>query len=255
MIVLKTPQEVEKMRKAGDVVARTLDLLRRSAKAGMTTMELDEIAAQFVREQGAIASFKGYHGFPGHICASVNNEVVHGIPKDRKLSEGDILSIDFGAIVEGYHGDSAITFPIGKISEEVEQLLKITEESLYAGIEQAVPGNYLGDISHGIEKYIHGYQFGIVREFVGHGIGKVMHEEPQIPNYGPPRQGPLLKAGMTLAIEPMVNLGTPEVIVLEDQWTVVTKDGRPSAHFEHTILITEMGPEILTRIQKNSCSL
>lgn len=255
MIYLKSLREVEKMRKAGEMVARTLELLKESAKVGVTTLELDEIAAKFVQEHGAIASFKGYHGFPGHICASVNQEVVHGIPKNRELLDGDILSVDFGAIVEGYHGDAAITIPIGNVSEEVQQLLKATEDSLYAGIEQAVPGNYLGDISHAIEKHINGYQFGIVREFVGHGIGKVMHEEPQIPNYGPPRQGPLLKAGMTLAIEPMVNLGTPGVVVLEDQWTVVTKDGRPSAHFEHTILITDMGPEILTRVQKKSCSL
>ena len=248
MISLKSSHEIEKMRKAGQVVGRTLLALKQAATSGITTGELDELARQLIHDQGALASFKGYHGFPSHICASVNDEVVHGIPGARVLRDGDILSIDLGAIVEGYHGDAAITFPIGTVSPILELLLKVTEESLYKGIEAAQVGNYLGDVSHAIESHVKEYQFGIVREFVGHGIGKQMHEEPQIPNYGPPRQGPLLKAGMTLAIEPMVNLGTPEVRVLEDQWTVVTRDGKPSAHFEHTILVTEMGPEILTKV-------
>ena len=247
MITLKTPQEIEKMRKAGRVVATTLEALRAAAQVGMTTGDLDELARQKIAEAGAIPSFKGYHGFPGHICASVNEEVVHGIPGNRVLKEGDILSVDLGAIVEGYHGDSAITFPIGSISPEIQLLLQVTEESLYKGIQAAIVGNRLGDVSSAIQTHVDSYQFGIVREFVGHGIGSQMHEDPKIPNYGPPHQGPLLKAGMTLAIEPMVNLGTPDVRILDDQWTVVTRDGKPSAHFEHTILITENGPEILTR--------
>lgn len=248
MIIIKSAQEIEKMRKAGQVVGTILQALKSAAVPGMTTGDLDQIAYNLLKEADAIASFKGYHGFPGHICASVNEEVVHGIPGKKVLQDGDILSIDFGAIVEGYHGDSAITFGIGTISSEKELLLKVTEESLYEGIKAAQVGNYLGDISHAIESHVKSYSFGIVREFVGHGIGKQMHEDPQIPNYGPPRQGPLLKEGMTLAIEPMVNLGTPGVLVLEDQWTVVTRDRKPSAHFEHTVLVTEMGPEILTRV-------
>lgn len=248
MIIIKSAQEIEKMRKAGQVVGTILQALKSAAVPGMTTGDLDQIANNLLKEADAIASFKGYHGFPGHICASVNEEVVHGIPGKKVLQDGDILSIDFGAIVEGYHGDSAITFGIGAISSEKELLLKVTEESLYEGIKAAQVGNYLGDISHAIESHVKSYSFGIVREFVGHGIGKQMHEDPQIPNYGPPRQGPLLKEGMTLAIEPMVNLGTPGVLVLEDQWTVVTRDRKPSAHFEHTVLVTEMGPEILTRV-------
>ena len=247
MITLKTPQEIEKMRKAGRVVATTLEALRAAAQVGMTTGDLDELARQKIAEAGAIPSFNGYHGFPGHICASVNEEVVHGIPGNRVLKEGDILSVDLGAIVEGYHGDSAITFPIGSISSEIQLLLQVTEESLYKGIQAAIVGNRLGGVSSAIQTHVDSYQFGIVREFVGHGIGSQMHEDPKIPNYGPPHQGPLLKAGMTLAIEPMVNLGTPDVRILDDQWTVVTRDGKPSAHFEHTILITENGPEILTR--------
>ena len=247
MITLKTPQEIEKMRKAGRVVATTLETLKAAAQVGMTTGDLDELARQKIAEAGAIPSFKGYHGFPGHICASVNEEVVHGIPGNRVLKEGDILSVDLGAIVEGYHGDSAITFPIGSISSEIQLLLQVTEESLYKGIQAAIVGHRLGDVSNAIQTHVDSYQFGIVREFVGHGIGSQMHEDPKIPNYGPPHQGPLLKAGMTLAIEPMVNLGTPDVRILDDQWTVVTRDGKPSAHFEHTILITENGPEILTR--------
>lgn len=249
MIIIKSAQEIEKMRKAGQVVGNILQALKCAAVPGMTTGDLDQIANNILKEVGAIASFKGYHGFPGYICASVNEEVVHGIPGEKVLQDGDILSIDFGAIVEGYHGDSAITFGIGNISSEKELLLKVTEESLYEGIKAAQVGNYLGDISHAIESHVNSYSFGIVREFVGHGIGKQMHEDPQIPNYGPPRQGPLLKEGMTLAIEPMVNLGTPGVLVLEDQWTVVTRDGKPSAHFEHTILVTEMGSEILTQVR------
>ena len=247
MITLKTPQEIEKMRKAGRVVATTLETLKAAAQVGMTTGDLDELARQKIAEAGAIPSFKGYHGFPGHICASVNEEVVHGIPGNRVLKEGDILSVDLGAIVEGYHGDSAITFPIGSISSEIQLLLQVTEESLYKGIQAAIVGNRLGDVSSAIQTHVDSYQFGIVREFVGHGIGSQMHEDPKIPNYGPPHQGPLLKAGRTLAMEPMVNLGTPDVRILDDQSTVVTRDGKPSAHFEHTILITENGPEILTR--------
>lgn len=248
MIILKSDREIANLREAGRIVAETLDLLKKSAHAGMTTKDLDTIAEEYIRSCGALPAFKGYQGFPATLCTSVNEEVVHGIPGLRKLKNGDNVSIDCGAIINGYNGDSAITITIGEVDEEVQKLLDVTEASLYEGIKQAVVGNRLSDISHAIQTYAESFGYGVVRDFVGHGIGRKMHEDPQIPNYGPPGRGPRLKAGMTLAIEPMINLGTYEVEVLNNDWTVVTRDGKRSAHFEHTIAITDEGPEILTKL-------
>lgn len=246
MIEIKTQAELEIMREAGRIVAKTREVLAKAIKPGITTKELDYIADQEIRKWGAIPSFKGYNGYPASICTSVNEELVHGIPGERKLKEGDIISVDIGANYKGYHGDSAWTFPVGEISEESKALLRVTEESLYQGLDQARPGNRLSDISHAIQAYVEAHGFSIVREYVGHGIGKNLHEDPQIPNYGLPGHGPRLKPGMVLAIEPMVNAGERYVKTLPDNWTVVTVDGRNAAHFEHTIAITETGYEILT---------
>lgn len=247
MIELKNKAQLEHMRKAGKITADTLELLRKSIHPGVTTQELDHIAESYIRKCGAFPTFKGYNGFPFSICASVNEQVVHGFPGLRELQSGDIISIDCGATYEGYVGDSAITIAVGEISEEMQKLLRVTEESLMLGIKQAVKGNRLYDISHAIQTHVEANGFSVVRDYVGHGIGRVMHEEPQIPNYGKPGRGPRLEIGMCLAIEPMVNIGTYEVKSLRDHWTVVTKDGKASAHFEHTIAITENGPEIMTR--------
>ncbi|MBC9785275.1 type I methionyl aminopeptidase [Heliobacterium chlorum] len=247
MIVLKTARELAYMRDAGRIVAETLQEMEKAVKPGVTTAELDAKAEDYIRQQGAKPSFKGYQGFPATICSSINEQVVHGIPGLRKLENGDIISIDVGASVNDYHGDAAITVPVGEIDAELQRLLDVTRQSLHVGIEQARIGNRLFDISHAIQEYVEDNRFSVVRQFVGHGIGKKMHEEPQVPNYGPAGRGPRLQAGMTLAIEPMVNAGTWEVETKEDQWTVVTKDMKPSAHFEHTIAITDDGPEILTR--------
>lgn len=248
MIVLKSRKELDKMRVSGQVVAEILNALRERVVPGVTTAELDSFAEQECLRRGARPAFKGYGGFPFSICASPNEQVVHGFSTKAKLVEGDIFSVDFGVIIDGYYGDSAMTIPVGEISLEKERLLKVTKESLYAGIEKAVVGGRLSDISHAIQTHVEVAGFSIVRDFVGHGIGRQLHEAPQIPNYGPPGQGPKLKAGMVLAIEPMVNYGGPEVKVLEDGWTAVTCDGLPSAHFEHTVAITENGPEILTAL-------
>ncbi|CAI8822431.1 Methionine aminopeptidase [Brevibacillus sp. IT-7CA2] len=247
MIILKSKAELEVMREAGRIVALTHQELAKAIKPGVTTKQLDEIAETFIRSMGAIPSFKGYGGFPGSICASVNEELVHGIPGKRALQEGDIISIDIGAQFQGYHGDSAWTYPVGKISAENQNLLRVTEESLYKGLEKAVPGGRLSDISHGIQVHAEAAGFTLVREYVGHGIGQNLHEDPQVPNYGPPDRGPRLKPGMVLAIEPMVNAGERYVRTLEDNWTVVTVDRKTCAHFEHTIAITEDGYEIFTR--------
>jgi methionyl aminopeptidase len=246
MIICKSQAEIKIMREAGRIVALTHRELAKWIEPGITTRELDAIAEKEIRKYGATPSFKGYNGFPGSICTSVNEELVHGIPGTRKLVEGDIISIDIGAKYQGYHGDSAWTYAVGKISEEDQKLMKVTEESLYKGLEQARPDRRLSDISHAIESYVLPFGFSIVREYVGHGIGKDLHEDPQIPNYGPPGRGPRLKPGMVLAIEPMVNAGERHVITLEDDWTVVTLDGSKCAHYEHTIVITEEGYEILT---------
>lgn len=248
MIITKTPREIAIMREAGQIVARTHQVLKQHIKPGITTLELDRIAEDYIRSQGATPSFKGYNGFTGSVCASVNEELVHGIPGKRVLKDGDIISIDIGAYYNGYHGDSAWTYPVGTISEETQRLLDVTEESLYKGLEHAKAGVRLTDISHAIQAYVESNDFSVVREYVGHGVGQNLHEEPQIPHYGPPGKGPRLKTGMTLAIEPMVNAGQRYVRTLADNWTVVTVDGSMCAHFEHTIAITDDGYEILTKL-------
>lgn len=252
MIICKTPREIDIMRVAGRIVALTHQEIQKHIAPGVTTKELDTIAEKFIRKQAAIPSFKGYNGFRGSICASVNNELVHGIPGDRVLKEGDIISVDIGAKYNGYHGDSAWTYPVGKIDSETEQLLKVTEESLFVGLKEAKPNERLSNISHAIQTYVEANGFSIVREYVGHGIGQDLHEDPQIPHYGPPNKGPRLKPGMVLAIEPMVNAGSRYVKTLADNWTVVTVDGKMCAHYEHTIAITEEGFEILTTLNDDS---
>lgn len=246
MIILKTDKELSYMRDAGRVVAETHREVARAVEPGVTTKLLDEVAERYLRKQGAIPSFKGFRGFPASICASINEEVVHGIPGLRTLKNGDIISIDIGAIVNGYHGDAAVTLAVGDIDEESRRLLTVTEESLNAAIQKAVVGNRLSDISHAVQRYVEGRGFSVVRDYVGHGIGRTMHEPPQVPNYGPPGKGPRLNHGLTLALEPMVNAGTYEVVEKDDHWTVVTRDGRRSAHFEHTIAVTREGPVVLT---------
>ena len=248
MIVLKSQQEIAYMREAGRIVAETLELIRQAVKPDVTTQELDRIADEYIRERGAIPAFKGYNGFPGSICASVNEEVVHGIPGPRKLKNGEIISVDIGTLINGFYGDAAMTLPVGEVTPEVAQLLKVTEESLYKGIAQAVADQRLYDISHAVQIHAEEFGYGVVRDYVGHGIGRKMHEDPQIPNYGAPGRGPRLKPGMTLAIEPMINMGTYEVKTLRDNWTVITRDKKWSAHFEHTIAVTDGEPEILTRL-------
>ncbi|UOR10588.1 type I methionyl aminopeptidase [Halobacillus amylolyticus] len=247
MIISKTPRELEIMREAGRIVALTHREMRKSIQPGVTTGELDRIADRFIRSMDAIPSFKGYNGFRGSICASVNEELVHGIPGDRILNEGDIISIDIGAKYKGYHGDSAWTYPVGTVDENTERLLRVTETSLLKGLDEAKPGERLSNISHAIQSYVETEGFSIVREYVGHGVGQDLHEDPQIPHYGPPNKGPRLKPGMVLAVEPMVNAGTRYVKTLADRWTVVTRDGKMCAHFEHTIAITEEGYEVLTK--------
>ncbi|PLX87948.1 MAG: type I methionyl aminopeptidase [Desulfuromonas sp.] len=247
MIVLKSPAELVRMRKSGQMVAEILGMLKRRVEPGVTTLELDRIAEGQCRKWKARPAFKGYGGFPFTICASPNDRVVHGFPNSDPLVEGDILSIDFGLIYDGFFGDSAVTLPVGEIAESTRLLLDITRQSLEDGIAKACDNARLSDISNAVQQRVEKAGFSVVREFVGHGIGTALHEEPQIPNYGAPGRGPMLKTGMTLAIEPMVNVGSPSVRVLEDGWTAVTLDGKLSAHFEHTVAITEQGPEILTR--------
>ena len=248
MIILKSPEEVEKISRACRVVAKTLAYLRDCVRPGVTTEELDQLAEEFILKQGAKPAFKGYRDFPCTLCASVNEQVVHGIPSKTPLKEGDILGMDMGAIVDSYFGDAAITVPVGRVSPEIQRLLDVTRESLYKGISQACPGNRLSDISHAIQSHVEPMGYSVVTDFVGHGIGKNLHEDPQIPNFGQPGQGPRLKEGMVLALEPMVNMGGASVKVLEDRWTVVTSDGKQSAHFEHTVAVTAQGPVILTEL-------
>ncbi|CAH2716626.1 Methionine aminopeptidase 1 [Neobacillus rhizosphaerae] len=248
MIICKTPEQLEIMREAGRIVALTHQELKKHLTPGITTKELDLLAEEFILAQNAIPSFKGYNGFRGSICTSVNEVLVHGIPGSRVLNEGDVISIDIGAQFNGYHGDSAWTYAIGKIDEHSQRLLDVTEESLYQGLNEAKPGERLSNISHAIQKYVEANGFSVVREYVGHGVGQDLHEDPNIPHFGPPNKGPQLKPGMVLAIEPMVNAGSRYVKTLADDWTVVTVDGKRSAHFEHTIAITETGFEILTKI-------
>ena len=249
MIITKTQREIEMMREAGRIVALAHQEVKKHIKPGVTTKYLDNIVKEVIVASGATPSFYGYNNFPAHACFSVNEEVIHGIPKQRLLKSGDIVSIDIGAKYKGYHGDSAWTYPVGDVTEEVARLLEVTEASLYKGLEQAVVGNRISDISHAIEQHVHAHSFTIVREYSGHGVGQNLHEDPHIVNFGPKGKGPRIKAGMTLAIEPMVNLGSRYVKTLSDNWTVVTRDKKYSAHFEHTIAINASGAcEILTRL-------
>lgn len=252
MIICKSESELQLMREAGRIVAETHQLMAQAIEPGITTGELDAIAEKYIRSQGAIPSFKGYNGFPSSVCASVNDELVHGFPGSRKLNEGDIISLDIGAQYRGYHGDSAWTYPVGAGTPEVERLLTVGEQSLYAGISLVKPDVRLYTISHAIQEVIEAAGFSVVREYVGHGIGADLHEEPQIPNYGIADRGPRLKPGMVLAIEPMLNIGERYVRTLEDNWTVVTRDGSWCAHFEHTVAVTEDGFEILTKLPSQS---
>ena len=248
-IVYKSKAEIEKIRASSRLVAETLQRLSEAIQPGRTTIELDRLAESCVTKHGAVAAFKGYRGFPASVCVSINEEVVHGIPSSsRRLEEGDIVSLDFGVLKDGYYGDAALTVPVGDVSDEAQRLLRIARESLYNGIDQAKEGAHLGDISHAIQQHAEGAGYFVVRAFVGHGIGAHLHEAPQVPNFGPPGQGPTLRPGMVLAIEPMVNAGTHDVRTLDDKWTVVTADRSLSAHFEHTIAITNNGTEILTQM-------
>jgi methionyl aminopeptidase len=246
VIVCRSPVEVEKLRRVNQVVARVLAELRRMAAPGVTTEDIDREAERQVRAAGAVPAFKGYHGYPATVCASVNEQVVHGIPSARPLIEGDILSIDMGAQLDGYFGDCAVTVPIGRVSPEATKLLRVTEDALFKGIEVVKPGARVSDIGAAVQGYVEANGFSVVREFVGHGIGTSLHEEPQIANYGPAGRGPRLAEGMALAIEPMVNAGKAAVKVLADGWTAVTRDGSLSAHFEHTVVVTATGCDILT---------
>src|SRR5690606_20629926 len=248
MIILKSPEEIEAMRRAGRVVALAHRRIAEAIRPGIRTKDLDALALEVLKAEGAIPLFKGYQGYPANICVSVNEQVVHGIPGNTVLREGDIVSVDIGAIVDGFHGDAAWTYPVGEVDEAAQALLRAGEEALYAGIEKARPGNRLSDISHAVQVYVESRGFSVVRDFVGHGIGRSMHEAPQVPNFGPPNRGPRLKPGMTLAIEPMVNAGGYEVEILSDRWTVVTRDRSLSVHFEHTVAITEDGPVVLTAL-------
>lgn len=243
---LRNQDEVEAIRAAAQLVARTLQLMRREVRAGVTTIELDRLAEEFIRSHGGRPSFKGYRGFPASICSSVNDQVVHGIPGPRALREGDIVGIDVGVELEGYHGDAAWTFPVDEVSDEAKRLLQVTREALTRGIAQARPGGRIGDISHAVQSHVEAAGFSVVRELVGHGIGREMHEEPQVPNYGPPGRGPRLMVGQVLAIEPMVNVGGAEVVTGSDGWTIATRDGSLSAHFEHTVAVGATGPVILS---------
>jgi len=248
MITIKSPRELESMARAGRIVAETLAMLRGMVRAGLTTEDLDAAAEEFIRSHpGAVPSFKGLYGFPKTLCISIDQEIVHGIPsKKRVLEEGNIVSVDCGVYLEGMHADSATTIPVGKVSAAAERLMRVTQESLAAGIAAARRGNHIGDIGHAVQTVAEGAGFGVVRELVGHGIGARFHEEPQVPNYGSPRRGPQLRSGMTIAIEPMITEGNPTTRTLGDKWTVVTADGKLSAHFEHTVAITDDGPRILT---------
>lgn len=251
MIIGKSRKELDKMRAAGRLAGQVLAHLRTLVKPGVTTIELDRVAEKMIRDAGALPTFKGYNGFPYSICASVNEQVVHGFPSDYALQEGDIFSIDCGATLEGFVGDTATTVPVGKVSEEKLKLVRVTEQCLDRAIEQCWAGKHLGDIGWAVQQHAEANGYGIVRDYVGHGIGRRMHEDPQIPNYGKPGLGPKIKVGYCFAIEPMVNEGTHLTKVLKDGWTVVTMDGRASAHTEHTIAITEDGPEVLTRVSSH----
>ena len=247
MITIRTPKEIEKIAAASKLTADTLSMLAKEVKAGISTLDLDKMAEEFIRANGGIPACKGYEGYPATLCTSVNEVVVHGIPSAKRiLRKGDIISIDLVVEVDGYKGDSCITVPVGRTSKKNMKLIEVTENALFAGIKQAVVGNHVGDIGHAIESFVKPYGYGVLREYVGHGIGTEMHEEPEIPNYGTPGHGSRLEEGMCICIEPMITMGSEKVYTLKDGWSVLTKDGLPSAHMEHTLVITEEGPEILT---------
>jgi methionyl aminopeptidase len=247
-VILKSREEINKIKVSCRLVAELLKELIKLVAPGITTAELDAFAQDWLKKRKAKSAFKGYRNYPAYICTSVNEQVVHGIPSSRKLKSGDIIGLDVGVVVDNYYGDAALTVPVGRISPEAEKLLQVTQEALYKGIEQAYPGNRLGDISYAVQSHVEKNSFSVVRDFVGHGIGRKLHEDPQVPNFGTPGKGERLRVGMVLAIEPMVNMGGPEVEILEDKWTAVTQDRSLSAHFEHSIAITENGPEILTNL-------
>ncbi|MDD5434728.1 MAG: type I methionyl aminopeptidase [Nitrospira sp.] len=246
MIILKSSREIEKIKVSGRIVAEVLEELKKKVKHGVRSKEIDRAAEELIKKRGGIPAFKGYRGYPGTACISVNDEIVHGIPSERVFEEGDIVSIDIGVIKDGYYGDAAVTVPVGEIKGEVKRLLEVTEESLYKGIEKAVPGNRVSDISCAVQEFVESAGYSVVREYVGHGIGRSLHEDPPVPNFGERGKGPRLKSGMVLAIEPMVNAGRSDLVVLDNGWTAVTKDKSLSAHFEHTVAITEYGHLILT---------
>ena len=249
MIYLKTDEEIELLRAANQIVARTLAEVAKVIAPGVTTLKLDTIAEEYIRSQGAVPGFKGYGGFPGTLCVSVNENVVHGIPSNYALREGDIVSVDCGAVKDGYNGDSTYTFCVGEVDEEVKRLLRTTKESLYIGIEHAVEGNRIGDIGHAIQEYCEKRGYGVVREMCGHGVGRKLHEDPDVPNYGRKGTGPLIKNGMVIAIEPMINMGSKNIVIERDGWTTRTKDRKPSAHYEHTIAIHHGKPDILSTFE------
>lgn len=246
MIVYKTAEEIEIMREAAQIVSRTLGILTPHIKPGTTPLELDKMAEEYIRSQDAIPGFLGLYDFPNTLCVSVNEQVVHGIPNDRRLEEGDIISVDCGAIYKGYYGDHAYTFEVGEVAPEVKKLLDVTKECLYLGIEEAKEGSRIGDIGFAIQQHAEKHGYGVVRDLVGHGLGNTMHEDPQVPNYGRRGRGKKIKNGLTIAIEPMINMGTERVVQLDDKWTIVTADGKPSAHFEHDIAVVDGKPEILS---------
>lgn len=246
MITIKSEREIELLKIAGNIVYQTHQYLKPFIKEGITTKELDKLAEDFIRSHDATPSFKGYEGFPSTLCTSINSEVVHGFPSDRKLKNGDIISIDIGACFKGYHGDSAWTYIVGEVDDKTKQLLEDTEKSLFVGLEQVKPGNRIGDIGYAIEQYARKHNLGVVRELCGHGVGTSVHEDPEVPNYGIPNTGPKLKEGMVIAVEPMLTLGSPKVFLHDNDWTVDTQDGSLSAHFEHTVVVTKDGYQILT---------
>lgn len=246
MITIKSKREIELLKNAGNIVYQTHQYLKPYIKEGITTKELDKLAEDFIRSKDATPSFKGYEGFPSTLCTSINSEVVHGFPSGRKLKNGDIISIDIGACYKGYHGDSAWTYTVGEVDEKTKQLLEDTEKSLFVGLEQVKPGNRIGDIGYAIEQYARKHNLGVVRELCGHGVGTSVHEDPEVPNYGIPNTGPRLKEGMVIAVEPMLTLGSPKVFLHDNDWTVDTQDGSLSAHFEHTVVVTKDGYQILT---------
>ena len=246
MITIKSKREIELLKIAGNIVYQTHQYLKPFIKEGITTKELDKLAEDFIRSKDATPSFKGYEGFPSTLCTSINSEVVHGFPSDRKLQNGDIISIDIGACYKGYHGDSAWTYTVGEVDEKTKQLLKDTEEALFVGLKQVKPGNRIGDIGYAIEQYAHKHNLGVVKELCGHGVGTSVHEDPEVPNYGTPNTGPKLKEGMVIAVEPMLTMGSPEIFVHDNNWTIDTQDGSLSAHFEHTVAVTKDGYQILT---------